>query len=172
MYAEAPSEIAEIYEEPPTTEGYEQQDDSESTTNESPTIDVTTQVSEFQNLEIPQSLRTVADGFRRAEETRRPVEIVTSSPDSATTLPLLNPPKDKMSMFEEIEALLRPSAEMQGDKNDAVDKPVENVDPAANLAGKEGTVIGHSTVLEIRSSEPKVCFSNGRCITARQSNKR
>ncbi|XP_018025744.1 uncharacterized protein LOC108681242 isoform X2 [Hyalella azteca] len=162
VYAQAPSEVAEIYEKLDTPSAGDQNYDVEPVTQ----ISNDSAINTDSFISSAQPFRTVEEGFKKAEETQTPVRDVSLE----STLPVIEAPQKSstMSTFEEIESLLR-SRPVSNEEEHKISK---GDNPRADLAGKEGTVIGQSTVLEIRSSEPKVCFSNGRCIPAKGSNRR
>lgn len=110
----------------------------------------------------PEAFRTVADGFRKAEETQKPV---VETPNVTT---------EETLVFDDTESTVipgsttYPTTEVPGDTEDRIGRAMEGL----GVAQEQSTVLGHSTVLEIRSSQPKVCFPNGKCIVARDLKRR
>jgi len=95
---------------------------------------------------LPGTLRTVADGFRRAQETKKG----TPSTPAPETLVITGVPISEDTPYETPEEV----------ESTTIIPHVEEDER------RDPKVLGHSTILEIRSSKPKICFSDGRCIIA------
>ena len=139
VYAVAPSEVVQEH----TT-------NSDSSSSSSSSSDTSIHSRQNNNVftTVSESFRTVADGFKKAEETKKPVIISSKDTEELTS----NSPVDEPFVVTAVPIV-----------SDSTVSPTESTtemtldDPALN-------VLGHSTVLEIRSSKPKVCFPDGRCV--------
>ena len=125
------------------------------------------------------TLRTVADGFKRAEETKQSVENSNNGEDFSRNLHGTNTTNSDIGTTAEAQSegtLVVTSVPL--DYTDVTDPPPPETSKDQGNDQKEelnelepSNVLGHSTILEIRSSEPTVCFPDGRCIIASELKK-
>ena len=120
------------------------QEDSQSASDATPVIVVAERKDNLRFL--PGTLRTVADGFRRAQQTKKG----SPSTPAPETLVITGVPIPEDAPY---------------DTTDEVESTTI-IPPVEESVSRDPKVLGHSTILEIRSSKPKICFSDGRCIIA------
>jgi len=120
------------------------QEDSKHASDVTPVIVVAERKDNLRFL--PGTLRTVADGFRRAQQTKKG----SPSTPAPETLVITGVPIPEDAPY---------------DSTDYVESTTI-IPPVEESVSRDPKVLGHSTILEIRSSKPKICFSDGRCIIA------
>ena len=136
-------------------------------TSESDTVDLRVQAFELN----PSAIQTVQDGLKLAEKSQKPAS---TSESTTEIIDVSETPETIETTTLEVEfettPTSTPSAEpmiVTASTNFTTDAKKNTEMSVSTSVDSETKILGTSTVLEIRSSEPKVCFSNGKCILAR-----